>query len=70
MSLDHGLAVRAQAGSKRDISMYDIIIRAGRQGNGQLIDIAIQDGKIAALGAATRCPPRRSEPSHWPGRFM
>ncbi|MDU1144514.1 amidohydrolase/deacetylase family metallohydrolase [Aeromonas rivipollensis] len=31
--------------------MYDIIIRAGRQGNGQLIDIAIQDGKIAALGA-------------------
>ena len=31
--------------------MYDIIIRAGRQGNGELIDIAIQDGKIAALGA-------------------
>ena len=30
--------------------MYDMIIRAGRQGNGQLIDIAIQDGKIAALG--------------------
>ena len=30
--------------------MHDMIIRAGRQGNGQLIDIAIQDGKIAALG--------------------
>lgn len=30
--------------------MYDMIIRAGRQGNGELIDIAIMDGKIAALG--------------------
>ncbi|MGL5814560.1 MAG: amidohydrolase/deacetylase family metallohydrolase [Aeromonas sp.] len=31
--------------------MYDFIIRAGRQGNGELIDIAILDGKIAAMGA-------------------
>ena len=31
--------------------MYDIIIRAGRQGDGQLVDIAIQQGKIAALGS-------------------
>lgn len=30
--------------------MYDIIIRAGRQGDGRLVDIAIQQGKIAALG--------------------
>lgn len=30
--------------------MYDMIIRAGRQGNGQLVDIAIQNGRIAALG--------------------
>ncbi|PJG59819.1 amidohydrolase/deacetylase family metallohydrolase [Aeromonas cavernicola] len=30
--------------------MYDMIIKAGRQGNGELIDIAIQHGKIAALG--------------------
>lgn len=30
--------------------MHDMIIRAGRQGNGELIDIAIRDGKIAALG--------------------
>ncbi|WP_434665324.1 amidohydrolase/deacetylase family metallohydrolase [Aeromonas sp. NJAU223] len=31
--------------------MYDFIIRAGRQGNGELIDIAILDGKIAAMGS-------------------
>lgn len=31
--------------------MYDMIIRAGRLGNGQLVDIAILDGRIAALGA-------------------
>lgn len=31
--------------------MYDIIIRAGRQGDGQLIDIAIREGKIAAIGS-------------------
>lgn len=31
--------------------MYDTIIRAGRLGNGQLVDIAILDGRIAALGA-------------------
>ena len=30
--------------------MYDMIIRAGRQGNGQLIDIAIKEGKLAAIG--------------------
>ncbi|MFB3238578.1 amidohydrolase/deacetylase family metallohydrolase [Aeromonas salmonicida] len=30
--------------------MYDMIIRAGRLGNGELIDIAIQSGKIAAIG--------------------
>ncbi|WP_308415858.1 hypothetical protein, partial [Aeromonas salmonicida] len=30
--------------------MHDMIIRAGRLGNGELIDIAIRDGKIAALG--------------------
>jgi len=51
MSLGSALAVRAQAGSKRDISMYDMIIRAGRLGNGQLVDVAIKHGKIAALGA-------------------
>lgn len=51
MSLGSGLAVRAQAGSKRDISMYDMIIRAGRLGNGQLVDVAIKHGKIAALGS-------------------
>ncbi|MEI4959863.1 amidohydrolase/deacetylase family metallohydrolase [Aeromonas caviae] len=31
--------------------MYDMIIRAGRLGNGQLVDVAIKHGKIAALGA-------------------
>ena len=31
--------------------MYDIIIRAGRQGDGQLVDIAIREGKIAAIGS-------------------
>lgn len=31
--------------------MYDMIIRAGRLGNGQLVDIAIKHGKIAALGS-------------------
>lgn len=31
--------------------MYDTIIRAGRLGNGQLVDIAIKHGKIAALGS-------------------
>lgn len=51
MSLGSALAVRAQAGSKRDISMYDTIIRAGRLGNGQLVDVAIKHGKIAALGS-------------------
>ncbi|VXA80579.1 MULTISPECIES: amidohydrolase/deacetylase family metallohydrolase [Aeromonas] len=30
--------------------MHDMIIRAGRLGNGELIDIAIRDGKIAAIG--------------------
>jgi dihydroorotase len=30
--------------------MYDMIIRAGRQGDGQLVDIAIQEGKLAAIG--------------------
>lgn len=30
--------------------MYDIIIKAGRQGDGKLVDIAIQQGKIAAIG--------------------
>ncbi|MCF5889972.1 amidohydrolase/deacetylase family metallohydrolase [Aeromonas veronii] len=31
--------------------MYDIIIKAGRQGDGQLVDIAIREGKIAAIGS-------------------
>jgi dihydroorotase len=31
--------------------MYDMIIRAGRLGNGQLVDVAIKHGKIAALGS-------------------
>lgn len=31
--------------------MYDTIIRAGRLGNGQLVDVAIKHGKIAALGS-------------------
>ena len=31
--------------------MYDMIIRAGRLGNGQLVDVAIEHGKIAALGS-------------------
>lgn len=31
--------------------MYDMIIRAGRLGNGQLVDIAIKHDKIAALGS-------------------
>ena len=31
--------------------MYDIIIRAGRLGDGQLVDIAIREGKIAAIGS-------------------
>ena len=31
--------------------MYDTIIRAGRLGNGQLVDIAIKHGKIAVLGS-------------------
>ncbi|MFQ2080769.1 amidohydrolase/deacetylase family metallohydrolase [Aeromonas veronii] len=31
--------------------MYDIIIKAGCQGDGQLIDIAIREGKIAAIGS-------------------
>lgn len=31
--------------------MYDTIIRAGRLGNGQLVDIAIMHGKIAVLGS-------------------
>lgn len=31
--------------------MYDKIIRAGRLGNGQLVDVAIKHGKIAALGS-------------------
>ncbi|MCO4203755.1 amidohydrolase/deacetylase family metallohydrolase [Aeromonas taiwanensis] len=31
--------------------MYDTIIRAGRLGNGQLVDIAIKNGKIATLGS-------------------
>ncbi|ELV7507726.1 amidohydrolase family protein [Aeromonas sp. s11] len=31
--------------------MYDMIIRAGRQGDGQLVDIAIKEGKIAAIGS-------------------
>ncbi|MGL5992846.1 MAG: amidohydrolase/deacetylase family metallohydrolase, partial [Aeromonas sobria] len=30
--------------------MYDMIIRAGRQGDGQLVDIAIKEGKLAAIG--------------------
>ncbi|MEN9533969.1 MAG: hypothetical protein RIQ83_3193 [Pseudomonadota bacterium] len=30
--------------------MHDMIIRAGRQANGELIDIAIRNGKIVALG--------------------
>ncbi|MGL4885647.1 MAG: amidohydrolase/deacetylase family metallohydrolase, partial [Aeromonas veronii] len=31
--------------------MYDIIIKAGRLGDGQLVDIAIREGKIAAIGS-------------------
>ena len=31
--------------------MYDTIIRAGRLGNGQLVDVAIKHGKIAAMGS-------------------
>ncbi len=31
--------------------MYNMIIRAGRLGNGQLVDVAIKHGKIAALGS-------------------
>ncbi len=31
--------------------MYDMIIRAGRLGSGQLVDVAIKHGKIAALGS-------------------
>ena len=31
--------------------MYDTIIRAGRLGNGQLVDIAIKNGKIVVLGS-------------------
>ncbi|WP_439838980.1 amidohydrolase/deacetylase family metallohydrolase [Aeromonas caviae] len=31
--------------------MYDMIIRAGCLGNGQLVDVAIKHGKIAALGS-------------------
>ncbi|MBS4720761.1 amidohydrolase/deacetylase family metallohydrolase [Aeromonas caviae] len=31
--------------------MYDTIIRAGRLGSGQLVDVAIKHGKIAALGS-------------------
>ncbi|MBL0644466.1 amidohydrolase/deacetylase family metallohydrolase [Aeromonas veronii] len=31
--------------------MYDMIIRAGRLGDGQLVDIAIREGKIAAIGS-------------------
>lgn len=31
--------------------MYDMIIRAGRLGNGQVVDVAIKHGKIAALGS-------------------
>lgn len=31
--------------------MYDMIIRAGRLGNGLLVDVAIKHGKIAALGS-------------------
>lgn len=31
--------------------MYDTIIRAGRLGNGQLVDIAIKHGKIVVLGS-------------------
>ena len=31
--------------------MYDMIIKAGRQGDGQLVDIAIREGKIAAIGS-------------------
>lgn len=30
--------------------MYDMIIRAGCQANGQLVDIAIKEGKLAAIG--------------------
>ncbi|PTT48218.1 amidohydrolase/deacetylase family metallohydrolase [Aeromonas sp. HMWF014] len=30
--------------------MHDMIIRAGRQGDGQLVDIAIKEGKLAAIG--------------------
>lgn len=31
--------------------MYNMIIRAGRLGSGQLVDVAIKHGKIAALGS-------------------
>ncbi|MBL0667715.1 amidohydrolase/deacetylase family metallohydrolase [Aeromonas jandaei] len=31
--------------------MYDIIIKAGRMGDDQLVDIAIKEGKIAAIGS-------------------
>ncbi|MGL4356455.1 MAG: amidohydrolase/deacetylase family metallohydrolase [Aeromonas popoffii] len=30
--------------------MHDMIIRAGRQANGELVDIAIKEGKLAAIG--------------------
>ena len=40
--------------------MYDMIIRAGRLGNGQLVDVAIKHGKIAALGSL----PESTEAKH------
>ncbi len=40
--------------------MYDMIIRAGRLGNGQLVDVAIKHGKIAALGSQ----PESTEAKH------
>lgn len=40
--------------------MYDMIIRAGRLGNGQLVDVAIEHGKIAALGSL----PESTEAKH------
>ena len=58
----------AQAGSKRDISMYDMIIRAGRLETGSCRR-RHRHGKIAALGSLPEST-RRSKPLTWAGRSM